>query len=74
MKTPEEARGALQIAQEDIDFLVDGIRRAGEPIAVIAYGPRRNRSPIAASVRRWRVGELLPLLGRPRVGAAHRLR
>ena len=40
MRTLEEARGTLQISQEDIDFLVDGIRRAGEPIAVIAYGSR----------------------------------
>lgn len=38
MKTLEEARDTLQISQEDIDFLVDGIRRAGEPIAIIAYG------------------------------------
>lgn len=40
MRTLEEARGTLQISQEDIDFLVDGIRRAGEPIAIIAYGSR----------------------------------
>ena len=40
MRTLEEARGTLQIPQEDIDFLVDGIRRACEPIAVIAYGSR----------------------------------
>ncbi|MEE0279130.1 MAG: nucleotidyltransferase domain-containing protein [Collinsella bouchesdurhonensis] len=40
MRTLEEARDTLQISQEDIDFLVDGIRRAGEPIAVIAYGSR----------------------------------
>lgn len=40
MKTIEEARDALQISQEDIDFLVEGIRRVGEPIAVIAYGSR----------------------------------
>ena len=40
MRTLEEARDALQISQEDSDFLVDGIRRAGEPIAVIAYGSR----------------------------------
>ena len=40
VKTIEEARDILQISQEDIDFLVDGIRRAGEPIAVIAYGSR----------------------------------
>lgn len=40
MRTLEEARDSLQISQEDIDFLVDGIRRAGEPIAIIAYGSR----------------------------------
>lgn len=40
MRTLEEARDTLQISQEDIDFLIDGIRRAGEPIAVIAYGSR----------------------------------
>lgn len=40
MKTFEEARNQLQISQEDIDFLVSGIRRAGEPIAIIAYGSR----------------------------------
>lgn len=40
MRTLEEARDTLQTSQEDIDFLIDGIRRAGEPIAVIAYGSR----------------------------------
>lgn len=40
MRTLEEARDTLQISQEDIDFLVDGIRRAGEPIAIVAYGSR----------------------------------
>lgn len=40
MRTIEEARDVLQISQEDIDFLVEGIRRVGEPIAVIAYGSR----------------------------------
>lgn len=40
MRTIKEARSTLQISQEDIDFLVDGIRRAGEPIAIIAYGSR----------------------------------
>lgn len=40
MRTLEEARDTLQISQEDIDFLVNGIRRAGEPIAIIAYGSR----------------------------------
>ena len=40
MRTLEEARDTLQISQEDIDFLVSGIRRAGEPIAIIAYGSR----------------------------------
>lgn len=40
MRTLEEARDLLQISQEDIDFLVNGIRRAGEPIAIIAYGSR----------------------------------
>lgn len=38
MRTLEEARDTLQISQEDIDFLVNGIRRASEPIAIIAYG------------------------------------
>lgn len=40
MRTLEEARDTIQISQEDIDFLVDSIRRAGEPVAVIAYGSR----------------------------------
>lgn len=40
MRTLEEARDTLQISQEDIDFLVSGIRRAGEPIVIIAYGSR----------------------------------
>lgn len=40
MRTLEEAHDTLQISQEDIDFLVEGIRRAGEPIAIIAYGSR----------------------------------
>lgn len=38
MRTLEEARDTLQISQKNIGFLVDGIRRAGEPIAIIAYG------------------------------------
>lgn len=38
MKTLEEARDTLQISQEDIDFLVEGVRRAREPLAIIAYG------------------------------------
>lgn len=42
MRTLEEARDTLQISQEDIDFLVDGIRRAGEPIAIIAQGELRH--------------------------------
>lgn len=40
MRTLEEARDILQISQEEIDFLVSGIKRVGEPIAVIAYGSR----------------------------------
>lgn len=40
MRTLEEARDTLQISQEDIDFLISGIRRAGEPVAIIAYGSR----------------------------------
>ena len=40
MRTLEEARDTLQISQEDIDFLVEGVRRAGEPLAIIAYGSR----------------------------------
>lgn len=33
MRTLEETRDTLHISREDTDFLVDGIRRAGEPIA-----------------------------------------
>lgn len=40
MRNLEEARDILQISQEEIDFLVSGIKRIGEPIAVIAYGSR----------------------------------
>lgn len=40
MRTLEEARDILQISQVEIDFLVSGIKRVGEPIAVIAYSSR----------------------------------
>lgn len=40
MRTLEEARNTLQISQEDIGFIVEGILRAGEPIVIIAYGSR----------------------------------
>ena len=40
MRTLEAARDTLQISQEDIDFIVEGVRRAGEPIVIIAYGSR----------------------------------
>ena len=40
MRTLEEARSSLQIPLDVIDFLVNGIRRAGEPLAIIAYGSR----------------------------------
>lgn len=40
MRTLEEARNTLQISQEDIDFIIEGILRAGEPIVIIAYGSR----------------------------------
>lgn len=43
MRTLEEARNTLQISQEDIDFIIEGILRAGEPIVIIAYGSRRSR-------------------------------
>lgn len=40
MRTLEEAGASLQISPNVIDFLVNGIRRAGEPLAIIAYGSR----------------------------------
>lgn len=40
MRTLEEAGASLQISPDVIDFLVNGIRRAGEPLAIIAYGSR----------------------------------
>lgn len=40
MRTLEEAGASLQISPNVIDFLVNGIRRAGEPLVIIAYGSR----------------------------------
>lgn len=40
MRTLKEAGFSLQISPNIIDFLVNGIRRAGEPLAIIAYGSR----------------------------------
>lgn len=37
MRSLDEARDALQMTQEVIDFLIDGITRAGEPVAILAY-------------------------------------
>lgn len=38
MKTLKEARSSLQISPDVIDFFIDGITRAGEPVAIVAYG------------------------------------
>lgn len=38
MKSLDEARDTLQMTQDVIDFLIDGITRAGEPVAIVAYG------------------------------------
>lgn len=46
MRTLEEARNTLQISQEDIDFIIEGILRAGEPIVIIAYGFRLAAKPM----------------------------
>lgn len=40
MRTLEETGASLQINPDVIDFLVNGIRRAGNPLAIIAYGSR----------------------------------
>lgn len=38
MRSLDEARDTLQMTQDVIDFLIDGITRAGEPVAIVAYG------------------------------------
>ncbi len=38
MRSLDGARDTLQMTQEVIDFLIDGITRAGEPAAIAAYG------------------------------------
>ncbi len=38
MRSLDEARSSLQITQDVIDFFIDGITRAGEPVAIVAYG------------------------------------
>lgn len=38
MRTLEETRDLIQISQDVIDFFIDGITRAGEPVAIVAYG------------------------------------
>lgn len=38
MRSLDRARDTFQMTQEVIDFLIDGITRAGEPVAIVAYG------------------------------------
>lgn len=38
MRTLEEAISSLQISPDVIDFFIDGITRAGEPVAIVSYG------------------------------------
>lgn len=38
MKSLDQARSTLQITQDIIDFFIDGITRAGEPVAIVTYG------------------------------------
>lgn len=38
MRSLDEARDTLQMTQDVIDFLTDGITRAGKPVAIVAYG------------------------------------
>lgn len=38
MRSLDEAGDTLQMTQDVIDFLIDGITRAGEPVAIVAYG------------------------------------
>lgn len=38
MKPLDQARSTLQITHDVIDFLIYGITRAGEPVAIVAYG------------------------------------
>lgn len=40
MRSIDEARGALQISREDIDFLVSHILEVTDPVAIVAYGSR----------------------------------
>lgn len=38
MRLLDEARDTIQISQEDIDFVINGITRAGELVAIVVYG------------------------------------
>lgn len=40
MRTLDEARAALQMSQEDIDFIVSHILEVTYPVAIVAYGSR----------------------------------
>lgn len=39
MRSLDEARDIIQVSQENIDFVINGITRAGELVAIVAYGP-----------------------------------
>ena len=40
MRTLEEAKSSLQIPPNVIDFFINGTTKAGEPVAIVAYGSR----------------------------------
>lgn len=62
MRTLKEAGSSLQISPNIIDFLVNGIRRAGEPLAIIAYGSRARGE--ARDNSDYDILALSPLTGR----------
>ena len=63
MRSLDEARDALQMTQEVIDFLIDGITRAGEPVAIVTYGSLARGEGREATT----ISSLFPLLREPRL-------
>lgn len=43
MGSLDDARDIIQVSQEDIDFVINGITRSGELVAIVAYASLARR-------------------------------